>query len=301
MRRRSSFSPFLSNDYSLCPSEQFNSGRCVYRITGPSLSDGGPFIFTDSDFIDCRVTESDSYGGAINCISGDLSLKRCTFIECSAGYRGGAVSFKSSGSCAQEDNLYLRCSAGHASGAFDSFEPPNQPTHSHMRCRYISITSRYHAHLSIEYSPDSLIHSNVYVGGESDGYADAGTVVNYHSTGSIVYSNCLFCNGKAPYSGGLSFMSFYANWVVTYSAKFCFFSNNYNTDDLPYEIYFDRNTSSYAKENLIIQCLSITPNSEVFLQGSSSPHNNWLTFKLYIIFKPYRDNCLHSFYQSTLH
>ena len=71
-------------------------------------------------------------------------------------------------------------------------------------------------------------------------------------------------------------MSDHSDWEATYSAKFCFFSNNYNTNNLPYEIYFDGKTSSYAKENQILHSISATPNSKVYVPGSSSPYKDWL-------------------------
>ena len=259
-----------------CSSETI-SGRCTYCITGPSLSGGGPFIFTDTDFIECKVTEGECFGGAIDCTSGHLTIKRCSFKQCHSNYRAGAVSFRSNGMCVQEDNCYLSCSSGFRTGAFDSWDTHKYPSHDHKRCKYMDNSAQNtYPHSCLEYSSSIKIDSNIYIHGKSSREDRACTVVNYHSKNAVVYANCLFSNQDAINTGGLSFMSSFADWIASYSVKFCFFSNSFNADSPTYEIYFDTKSSSYAKQELIVHCFSLTPNSKVFLQNQSPQEENWL-------------------------
>ena len=231
--------------------------------------DGKEHTFTDT-FFQCK--NDDGCGGAIDQTQGgDLTIKRCVFETCSCGDRGGAVSFRSNGTCTQEDNLYSCCWSDTHSGAFDSYDTSKHPNHNHRRCKYICNSARtYYGHSCIEYSSETTVDSNIYIHGRSDGNGNAGTVVNYHSTGTIVYSNCIFCDGKADNSGGLSFLSGYPNYISTYSVKFCFFRNNYGTDNTAKEIYFNSITSGNSNAKYIVHSFTATPGSTVYLQSNPS-------------------------------
>ena len=243
---------------------------------GPTLPESGSFIFTDTDFIECKNPGSESYGGAIDCTGGDLTIQRCSFAECSSGFRGGGTSFRSGGTCIQEDNLYLRCSAGSSSGGFDSWHTSKSPYHHHKRCKYIQSTSDTRPHIIIEYSPDVRIDSTIYIQGTSDGSDWAGTVVCFHANGPIIYSNCIFSHGNAFNSGGLSFLGSRTDTTATLTVKFCFFINNYDLNGKPREIYFNADTSCNAGEDLIIHSFSATPGSTVFIQNESPQDQYWL-------------------------
>ena len=266
------------NDNPSCPASQIVSGRCKYFQIRPSLSGSGLYIFTDTDFLHCEVTGNSCFGGAIDCRTGDLTIQRCSFASCYSEFRGGAVSFQSSRLCTQEDNLYAECWSDDSSGAFDSWDTSKYPHHSHKRCKYIDSHSTYYAHFAIEYSPDAMIESNIYIHGRSDGTYYAGSVVNFQAQGAIVYSNSLFVDGEASNSGGLSFLGFYTSDSATLSVKFCFFLNNFGADDTAREIYFNGDTSRNAREDLIIHSFSATPGSTVFIQNKSPQDKDWLPF-----------------------
>ena len=276
VRKHYSHRTFYSNNNPSCDPLKVISGRCIYHTTGPTLSGSGPFIFTDTDFIECKVTDSSSYGGAIDCTSGDLTIQRCSFIKCYVGYRGGAVSFRSDGLCIQEDNLYLQCSSGHASGAFDSFDPSKLPTHNHKRCRYIDTTSEHHAHFTIEYSTGALLYSNIYIHGRITLTSTSGTIVNYHEKGPIVYCNCLFADGNAYNGGVVSLLGVNSSPSASLEVKYCFFSNNHNSAGTTYEIYFDEYASPYASKELILHSFTCTSNSKVFVYNLSPQGQDWL-------------------------
>ena len=260
---------------------KFNSLVSTHRDSSHhSPDDSKTHMFIDTVF---TFQEHSGSGGAIDQTNGGtLVIQRCIFDSCSCTVRGGAVSYRGDGYCIQKENLYFNCSCSAHSGAFDSSLEPSQTHHIHTLCRYIDNHASYYSHSCIEFSPDAYMHSNIYIHGISNGQGHAGTVVNYHSNGPIVYSNCVFFDGNAFNGGELSFMSFHSDWEATYSVKFCFFSNNYNTNRLPYEIYFDRNTSSYAQQELILHCFSTTQNSKVYLEGTSSPARDWLTSAMVI-------------------
>ena len=276
VRRHSSLHHSGSNDYPSCPPGKLISGRCSYKTKGPTLSGSGTFIFSHTDFTICKHSDNGGYGGAIDCTGGDLTIKRCSFVQCSCSNRGGAVSFRSTGTCTQEDNLYRSCWSDYSSGAFDSWDTSKYPHHNQKRCKYIDNHSTYYAHISIEYSSGTIMNSNIYIHGRSDATRRAGTVVNYHSKNSVAYTNCLFSDGKAYNSGGLSFLGSHTANSATLTVKFCFFINNFGTDGTAREIYFDTYTSSNARENLIIHSLSATPGSTLYIQNNPSKGQDWL-------------------------
>ena len=100
--------------------------------------------------------------------------------------------------------------------------------------------------------------------------------MNHHGKGPIVYSNCLFSQGKAACCGGLSCLGNNTISEATLTVKFCFFDNNFGTDGTAREIYFDGNTSSNAREDLIIHSFSATPGSIVYIQNDPSLGRDWL-------------------------
>ena len=253
-----------------CP-HYITGEKCFYEEHTVQLS-GGEHTFADSQFISCQHS---GYGGAIDQIDGDLTIKRCVFDTCSCTSRGGAVSFRSSGTCLQEDNLYQFCS-GELSGAFDSFDTTLRPVHDHKRCKYVSNSAVNFGHSSIEYSPKTLIDSNIYIHGRSTKLTDAGTVVNYNEQGPILYRNCVFFDGQSPNSGGLTLLSYGVYSAASLSVKFCFFLNNYGTDGTAYEIYFNARTCDNAREDLIIHSFTATPNSRVYIENNAQPIQNWL-------------------------
>ena len=255
-----------------CPGYS-TEGLCLYGTQTVALSDGGSYLFTDSKFKDCYNAR---YGGAIDQKNGHLTILRCLFDSCSCGTKGGGVSFQSSGLCKQEDNLYVGCSSSQYSGAFDSWDTSLNPHHTQKRCVYIRSTAeRAYAHYCIEYSPEIKINSNVYICGRAKSNEYAGAVVNWHPQGETVYSNCLFVDGQAYNSGGLSFMSVKQYTSATYSIQFCFFVKNYGTDNSAREIYFNQYTSQKAKQELIVHSFSATPGSTVYLEHSDQ-EKNWL-------------------------
>ena len=249
-------------------------GKCLYGPNTVVVSSGGNYLFMDSEFVQCSNSGS---GGAIDQDNGHLTITRCLFDRCSCTVRGGAVSFRTSGNCIQEDNSFICCSAG-ASGALDSFHENARPVHTQRRCKYLCTRATYFGHGSIEYSPNTLIDSNSYVHGRSRANGDlwAGTVVNFHEQGPIVYTNCLFSDGKADNSGGLSFLGVNTINSATLTVKFCFFHSNYDSNRKPREIYFDGDTSSRANKDLIIHSFSATPGSTVFIQNKSPQDQDWL-------------------------
>ena len=249
-------------------------GKCIFGPNPLTLSDGGDSVIMDAEFNSCYNTGP---GGAITQISGDLTIKRCIFDTCSCGDRGGAVSFCGDGVCTQEDNLYIYCSSGFAGGAFNSFNAEFHPHHHQQRCTYFhSYAVMYYAHFCIEFSPDIIVDSNIYIHGRSDRDEYAGTVVNFHSQGAVVYSNSLFADGKAYNSGGLSFMSQGLFPAATFSTKFCFFMNNHGKDGTAKEIYFNSLTSSNANRELIIHTFSATPGSTLYIETFSPPEQDWI-------------------------
>ena len=277
MRKHIPYSVQVTNDNPTCPSSQTISGRCTYHTTGPSLSGNGPFLFTDTDFIECQHPGSNSFGGAIDCTSGDLTIMRCSFVKCYTGRRGGAVSFQSTGLCLQEDNLYFGCTCGTHSGAFDSLVVEKHPRHDQKRCSFIHNTATtYYGHYCLEYPSIVNVDSNIFIHGRSTGTDHAGTVINYHSQQPVLYSNCVFVDGLAYNSGGLSFLSYDNYRDAAFSVNFCFFSNNYNTNGLAYEIYFDGYTSTKARKDYIVHSFSATKNSKVFIQNKSPQEQDWL-------------------------
>ena len=278
IRRHSSLHYHHPNNDPSCPPDKLISGRCTYQTKGPTLSGNGAFLFTDTDFKQCTHMDGSGDGGAIECAGGDLTLQRCSFIQCSCSDRGGAVSFRSDGKCNQEESFYFSCSSSGVSGALDSFEVGRNPHHRHRRCTYISNSAGiYYGHICIEFSPEINVDSNIFIRGSSNepGESWAGTVVQFTPSGTVSYSNCLFTEGKAPNSGGLGFLSWQEHTTATYSVTFCFFYNNYGTDGTAREIYFTSNTSDYARQDLIIHCFSATPNSKVYLQKTNKDYN-WL-------------------------
>ena len=116
----------------------------------------------------------------------------------------------------------------------------------------------------------------MYIHGRSNGNDYAGTVDNHNSKGTIVYANCLLSDGKAYGSGGLSLVGVNTASTATLTVKFCFFINNYDLNGKPREIYFNADTSSRAKKDLIIHSFSATPGSSVFVQNKSPQDQNWL-------------------------
>ena len=267
----------LANDNTNPRCSQHNfQGRCIYGPDSVSLSDGIKSLFTDSDFI---RSHSSQFGGAIDQSNGDLTIQRCIFDTCSAVKRGGAVSFRSAGNCVQEDNLYAHCSGGASCGAFSSHWEGHYPHHHQQRCMYIDNHSGdYYGHSSIEYSPETVISSNFYIHGYSTGSEtwSAGTVVNFHERGSIIYSNCVFAYGKAFNGGGLSLLGEYTTSNAYLSVQCCFFINNDNTNGSPYELYFDQHTSKGSNRNHIILSFSATANGCVFSWNESPQNQNWL-------------------------
>ena len=263
------------NDINPECTEYTEEGKCLYEAQPVTLS-GGEHTFSDSQFLRCHHSDC---GGAIDQTGGGtLQIKRCLFDTCSCTQRGGAVSFRGAGTCIQEENLYAHCFSGNCSGAFSSFEFPERVTHNHKRCIYVNSEAKSYGHFCIEYSPDALIDSNIFIHGTSNSeevYA-IGTVVNYQGQGATVYSNCIFSSGKAYRSGGLSFLGVYTDGSATLSVQFCFFVNNNNTDGPSYDIHFDGNTSSNAREDLIIHSFSATPGSMVYIQNNPSQGQNWL-------------------------
>ena len=257
-----------------CP-HYLTKDQCKYEKHTVLLS-GGEHTFSDSEFIRCHHLKC---GGAIDHTEGGtLIIKRCLFDRCSCTDRGGAVSFRGVGTCIQEDNLYTQCVSTNCSGAFSSFDPPNRVIHNHQRCRYVNSRAEHYAHICFEYSPDALIESNIFIQGTStkDLAWASGTVVNYQEQGPIVYSNCLFSHGKAVRSGGLVFLGEQVPQTSTLTVKFCFFINNFDTNNGANEIYFDSNTGNKAHEELIIQSFSATPNSRVFVATYYPQQQDWL-------------------------
>ena len=249
-------------------------GKCLYETDAVTLSDGGNYIFTDSEFNTCH---NSGWGGAIDQIDGDLTIKRCIFDRCSCDHRGGAVSFRSSGTCIQEDNLYTRCWSAFRVGAFDSYQVGKNPTHHHSRCTYTDVSAQSYAIFCIEYSPSVTVESCRYINGQSQRIDYAGTVVNFEAQGAIVYLDCLFAENRAPNSGGLSFLGTETIDGASLSVKFCFFINNLDLDGGAYEIYFAHKAAAYANKDLIIHSFSATPNTKVFIENhAEGPDHDWL-------------------------
>ena len=268
---------FTNEDNPSCPSVHFHSGRCIYYQSRPSLSGSALFIFTDTDFIECEVYGDDSYGGAIDCTAGDLIIKRCSFMQCFCSNRGGAVSFRSSGLCTQEDNIYSSCSTDGWSASFDSWDIQKGPSHNHRRCKYLnSYTQADYGHTCIEYSVGINIDSNIYIHGRTGGNTYPGTVVHHHTKKPLLFSNCLFTDGQAQQSGGLSLLAGDNTNSAMLTVKFCFFFNNYGKDNTAREIYFDSTTTINAQKELIIHSFSATPNSKVFIQNETPQDKDWL-------------------------
>ena len=241
-----------------------------------SPHDGTEHTFTDTLFT-CK--NDNGCGGAIDPTNGGtLIIKRCIFDSCSCSERGGAVSYRGEGTCSQEDNLYAHCMATDASGAFNSFETLTHALHHQKRCMYLNSEAKHYGHFCIEYSQHTLVDSNIYIHVVSLGDLPwaRGTVVNHHAQGPIVYSDCLFSDGKAVYSGGLTFLGEYTTNTASFSVKFCFFLNNFGTDGTAREIYFDGNTTHNANKDRIIHSFSATPGSSVFVENESTQDKDWL-------------------------
>ena len=264
------------NDNPSCPLDQFHSGRCIYYQYRPSLSGSSRYLLTDTDFLECEVYGDESYGGAVDCLEGDLTVQRCSFVKCYSEYRAGALSFQSNGMCVQEDNCFYHCSSGAWGGAFDSYDSTKLSQHNQRQCRFFNNHSPYYAHFCIEFSPMITVDSNIYIHGRSDGADYGGTVVNYHSHGPTVYYNCLFADGKASYTGALSFLAFTTHYDVSFIVKFCFFRNNFGIDNTVREIYFDQYMGIKADQSNIMHCISATPNSRVYVQNQSQKDKDWL-------------------------
>ena len=264
------------NDNPACTGKLINE-RCIYTGKTHYLSENVAYSFTNTDFTECKHSRSDSYGGAIDCTAGDLTIKRCSFTRCYSQFRAGAASFKSNGKCTQEDNIYSSCSSDDWTGAFDSYDTSKRPYHYLKRCKFIKNSAKnFYAHSCIEFSSEISVDSNIYIHERSTGTRYAGTVVNYHAQKSVVYSNCLFVDGEAYSSGGLSFLSYDNYPDAIFSVNFCFFSDNYDLDKNPREIYYDGHTSNKASEDCIIQSFSVTPNSIVFVLSQSPQEKYWL-------------------------
>ena len=265
----------ITNDINPDCSQHTAEGKCKYTINSVTLSDGTDHTFTDSEFIRCQ---HDDWGGAIDLTNGGtLIIQRCIFDRCSCTQRGGAVSFRGNGKCTQEDVLYTNCSSSVAGGAFNSLLAGAYPTHHQKACIYIGSTSTYYAHFAVEYSPDVIIDSNIYIGGRATDAENrwVGAVANLHARDSIVYKNCLFLDGKGYGAGGLSFLDVYTLPEATLTVKFCFFHNNFGTDGTAREIFFDIYTSDNAREDLIIHSFSSTPNNKVYLRKYAKEYD-WL-------------------------
>ena len=238
--------------------------------------DGTEHDFRDSKFVRCFHSGS---GGAIEQTNGGtLTITRCFFDTCSCTVRGGAVSFSGVGTCIQEENLYSHCSSTFCCGAFSSFEAQKEVVHKHKRCVYVHSQAPYYGHFCFEYSTDALIDSNIFIHTTSVGDAEwaIGTVVNYHEQGPIVYSNCIVSQGTALSSGGLSILGVYSSDAASLTVKFCFFINNFGTDNSAREIYFDTYLSDRATQDSIIHSVSATPGSSVFVQNKSPKDQEWL-------------------------
>ena len=269
-----------NSDNPPCSSETIY-GRCTYRTTGPSLSGSGPFLFTDTDFILCKHNGENVYGGAIDCTEGDLTITRCSFLQCSCSNRGGAVSFRSDGKCNQEDNLYLKCSADVASGAFDSYEWGKSPNNYQNSCTFIGNSANlYYGHICIEYSADICVDSNMYIRGSSHGEHDAcaGSVAQFTSSHLVTYSNCIFSKGSAnSYGGGIGTYEPYESNASPYF-YFSYFSNNVCSDQNR-GADFDANgtTGNYFSEDKIIHCFSSSRGLRIHIGGQdTSDVDNWL-------------------------
>ena len=271
-----------SNNINPQCSHYTTEGKCIYNTQSVTLSDGQEHTFTDSEFIRCHHS---GCGGAIDQTGGGtLIIKRCVFDTCSCTDRGGAVSFRRVGTCIQEDNLYTHCTSTEYTGGFNSYEIWNNVVHNHKRCTYIDSQAPYYGHFCIEFAEDAVIESNIHIHGRSDGSLHAGTVVNYQAQGAIVHSNSLFVDGKAYNSGGLSFLGEYTSGSASLSVKFCFFFNNYATDNSAKEIYFDGNTTSRACKDLIIHSFTSTPNSKVFVPSDNPQDQDWLPLTIFHFF-----------------
>ena len=278
VRKISLLQNITANDNPSCTGTIVND-RCIYTGQTLPLSQNSIYSFTNTDFNECKHHGSDSYGGAIDCKAGDLTIKQCSFTQCYAEYRAGAVSFRSNGKCIQEDNIYSSCSSDYWSGAFDSWEENKNPSHEQKRCKYIDSSAKnYYGHTCMEYATTIMIDSNIYIHGSSSGDGQAGTVVNHHVQTKATYSNCLFVNGDAYYSGGLSFLGATTSHTAVFTVKFCFFRNNYNnhTSNTPYEIYFNQYTSANVCKDDIIHSFTATPNSRVFASTKNPQSQNWL-------------------------
>ena len=139
--------------------------------------------------------------------------------------------------------------------------------------------ANYYGHSCLEFSQEAVIDSNIYIHAESPGDISwaRGTVVNHQAQGPIIYSDCIFSQGTAGYSGGLSFLGEYRSDSASLSVKFCFFLNNFGKDGTAREIYFDGNTSSNANKDLILHCFSATPGSSVFVENELTQDKDWLS------------------------
>ena len=273
---RISYQKLSPNDITIPSCTQYTSdGKCLYSTNTVTLSDGRSYTFTDAEFHRCS---NSGYGGAIDQKNGgNLIITRCIFDTCSSGDRGGAVSFQSAGVFLQEDNFYFSCSSG-TSGALDSMDSHAYPTHTHRYCKYVSNHAVFFAHGSIEYSKKAVLDSNIYVNGRANGRGNlwAGTVVNYHEQGPILYLNCLFSDGKGCNGGGLSFLGSANTDTASLSVHFCFFINNFDLDGGTYEIYFAHQAASCARKELVLHSFTGTPNSRVYIENNANPIQNWL-------------------------
>ena len=250
----------LNTNLNECTATTFVSDTpCPY--SGSHLSyPSGTHTFTNVDFTHC--SSSDDHGGAIKCTGGDteLTVTGCTFREChtstSLSKRGGGVNVDAVKIVTIKACLFVECSGYYGGGLCIN---DTQSTPSLSDCVFFSCKAHYlggEAFVGLCTKSASTIACNdcIFIKGNNVSLSTylrgGGFYLDiYENTHANAISNNLFTGNSVNNRGG-GLAIFQENTGLSYSIQFCFFTDNFASDN-GQDVYLQR-----INVNSILHCFA---------------------------------------------